>query len=31
MNDIMLEAQMELEQEEGHNSKHVMAINKTLQ
>lgn len=30
MNDIMLEAQMELEQEEGHNGKHVMAINKNI-
>jgi hypothetical protein len=30
MNDIMLEAQMELEQEEGHNSKHVMSINKNI-
>lgn len=30
MNDIMLEAQMELEQEEGHEGKHVMAINKNI-
>jgi hypothetical protein len=30
MNDIMLEAQMELEQEEGHDGKHVMAINKNI-
>jgi hypothetical protein len=30
MNDIMFEAQMELEQEEGHNGKHVMVINKNI-
>ncbi len=30
MNDIMLEAQMELEQEDGHDGKHVMAINKNI-
>ncbi len=30
MNDIMLEAQMELEQEEGPSGKHVMAINKNV-
>ncbi len=30
MNDIMLEAQMELEQEEGHEGKHVMSINKNI-
>jgi hypothetical protein len=30
MNDIMLEAQMELGQEEGHDGKHVMAINKNI-
>jgi hypothetical protein len=30
MNDIMLEAQMELEQEEGHGGKHVMVINKNI-
>jgi hypothetical protein len=30
MNDIMLEAQMELEQEEGHGGKHAMAINKNI-
>ncbi|WP_173227455.1 hypothetical protein [Paenibacillus alba] len=30
MNDIMLEAQMELEQEKGHDGKHVMAINKNI-
>jgi hypothetical protein len=30
MNDIMLEAQMELEHEEGHDGKHVMAINKNI-
>ncbi|MBS4024457.1 MAG: hypothetical protein KGZ96_02155 [Clostridia bacterium] len=30
MNDIVLEAQMELELEEGHCGKHVMAINKNI-
>ncbi|MEX2012861.1 MAG: IS4 family transposase, partial [Candidatus Levyibacteriota bacterium] len=30
MNDIMLEAQLELEQEEGHSGKYVMAINKNI-
>jgi hypothetical protein len=30
MNDIMLEAQLELNQEEGHGGKHVMAINKNI-
>ena len=30
MNDIMLEAQMELEQEEGYDGKHVMVINKNI-
>jgi hypothetical protein len=30
MNDIMLEAQMELEQEEGNKSKHGMSINKNI-
>jgi hypothetical protein len=30
MNDIMLEAQMDLEQEEGHDGKHVMSINKNI-
>jgi hypothetical protein len=30
MNDIMLEAQMELEQEDGHDGKHDMSINKNI-
>ncbi len=30
MNDIMLEAQLELEQDDRHGSKHVMAINKNI-